>query len=105
MELRNLAIATVQNNNVANANIAYILSNVSSTNVKNNVAYVNTVNGIVINNSILDNFQNNNFMTLATGMLCLSKSIGSSNNTDFGGNMCNTNVNCLWLKSSAPQCP
>ncbi|MGD0728954.1 MAG: NosD domain-containing protein [Candidatus Micrarchaeaceae archaeon] len=103
-DLSNLGAAELLNNIAYNTDTAYYLSNISAASIKNNTAYASN-NGIVLTNSQENYFQNNNFQGSSSGMECLLRSIGASNNTDLSNNRCNTNLNCLWIKSSSSLCP
>ncbi len=105
ISLSSIGGGTMQNNNVESAIIAYMLYNVSGMSIRNNTAYISTYNGIVLNNSVTNIFQNNNFSSSSVGISCLYKSQGSTNNTDLGGNRCTLNKNCLWAGSSSQICP
>lgn len=103
--LKNLDSGTMQNNRVYNAATAYYLYNITGLNIKNNTASASTYNGLVANMSVTNIFHYNNFTTSGNGFLCLSSSQGARNNTDSGQNFCSRNSNCLWITSSASECP
>lgn len=103
ISLSNMGVL-LEDNYVTNAKVAYALSNVTSSYIKNNTASASTYNGIIINDSVINTFQDNNFTSAGTGMLCTSKSVGRLNNTDGGYNSCTSNVDCFWISGSSPKC-
>ncbi len=96
---------SLSNNLVHLAKLAYTALNVSSLTIYNNTAYSDTYNGMLLNNSISNIFQNNNFLSSNTGISCFIRSQASINNTDLGQNACKFDLNCFWIKSSAGSCP
>lgn len=94
----------LQNNYVANASYAYVLSNMTEFSVTNNTASSSTANGILMVNSTEDQFQNNKFMSSGLGMVCETTSQSSVADINLGNNACSVQSNCGWM-SGAASCP
>jgi parallel beta-helix repeat protein len=95
----------IKNNIVSGANSAYMLQNVTAYTITNNTAAPSTTNGLSLNNSLTDFVQQNTFLSSTVGLSCIQRSQGQLNNSDEGGNVCSTQSNCFWIKSSGQRCP
>lgn len=104
MNLSNIALATLANNYVSNSTAGYYLYNVSGSIIDNNTAASSDYNGIILNKSNANEFQDNNFYARDSGLQCISSSQGSVNNTDEGGNACSVNNYCFWIRTSTSKC-
>ncbi|MDE1871216.1 MAG: right-handed parallel beta-helix repeat-containing protein [Candidatus Micrarchaeota archaeon] len=103
--LSNIGSGSLEDNLVSRANTAYYLHNVTAMTIKGDTAYPGAYFGLILNDSLTNILQNNNMFSSGTGISCLLRSQGRSNNTDLGNNACNSQSNCLWLQSSSQQCP
>ena len=101
INITNASSGIVQSNYVSNAAVAYVFSNVSSYSIVNNTADASTTGGLLLLNSIENQFQGNKFVSSAIAMQCTGISRASANNTDFGSNYCTNQFNCKWLSSPA----
>jgi parallel beta-helix repeat protein len=95
----------LQNNYVSNASVAYTLYNDTGLTIQNNTAASTTKNGLIISNSTFALVQYNHLLSKGAGLQCIARSQGASNNTDLGGNICSSQINCAWIKSSSQLCP
>jgi len=99
------SFGSIQNNLVNASSISYLLEDSSGVDVKNNTALQGSGIGMSLVNSTAGTFQNNRFYGVADGLLCSYASQASTNNTDLGGNICSSEINCNWISASKTSCP
>ena len=107
IELTNTKFGTSISNNRVSVGVGKrkcALYNASDINVYNNNATRSSGIGLVLNNSVGDNFQNNNFGGTAIGMQCTGRAGGNNSNIDLGGNRCSSQFQCAWISTSSATC-
>ncbi len=102
--IKNTSIGTINNNFVTGGSAAYALYNVSGVNLKYNTAGASSGIGLIMNNSVDESFQDNNFTGIAVGIQCTGRSAVSSASTDLGGNSCSSQFQCAWINQSRTTC-
>ncbi|MEM3827071.1 MAG: NosD domain-containing protein [Candidatus Micrarchaeaceae archaeon] len=92
-------------NNVVNASsVAYLISDSSGLDAKVDTSTYSSGLGVSLINSTASSFQDNNFYGVAGGIVCSYASQGASNNTDLGGNICSSGIDCGWISLSKTTC-
>lgn len=89
----------LNSNNVTANIVSYYISNVTGTQINNNIAGSASTIGISINNSTQNTFGDNNFAGQIEGAVCSGSSRSNSTDINSGGNVCSLNNGCLWLGS------
>ena len=96
--------AKVLNNNVTAGVISYAVSLTNTSQFTNDTSTRTSGEGLTLSNSSGNEFSNNNFYGITTGIICSGGSQGSTTNYDQGGNYCPINSNCGWISSSSSTC-
>ncbi|MEM0149914.1 MAG: NosD domain-containing protein, partial [Candidatus Micrarchaeaceae archaeon] len=89
----------IESNVAGSGAIAYLLKNSTGFTVEGNLALLSSAVGFVLNGSIFNTFENNNFQSIG-GIACYGGAESAPNNTDLGGNICALNQNCKWVSSA-----
>lgn len=99
-----ISLANIYNNNLYNNTYGIALIKSNSSGITNNTAYASKV-GLYLENTTSTSILNNLLLnSTVSGVQCLGASVNkSSNNLDYGGNICSKNSNCRWVTVS-PQC-
>lgn len=101
--LQNGQGGSIRDNFIRDAKIGINIVGGNNYNLVNNSAQRTTI-GLYISNSTLNTLQNNLFLNAsASGISCVQGSGSLNYSTDGGGNICSSNSQCLWMKSS-PRC-
>lgn len=96
--------SSLLNNIVALASTAYQLVNSIGLNILNNTAMSNTGTGMALSNTTISTLGYNKLLAKNRGIVCLSSSQGSMNDTDSGNNYCTSSTGCNWMHSSSQTC-
>ena len=102
--ISNTSIGTMNNNFINGGTVSYALYNVSGLNVRYNKAGAQSGIGLIMNNSVDESFQDNNFTGVALGIQCTGRSAVASASTDLGGNSCSSQFQCAWINQSRTTC-
>ena len=94
----------VTNNFVNASSVAYLIAGTTGVVFKNDTSSTSSGIGLQLLGSTLNDFSDNFFHGIVGGLLCTSVSQGATNNTDLGGNLCSSNVDCGWISSSKSTC-
>ena len=103
LSLYNVTYGKMDNDNVTAA-ISYMLRNMTALSVTNVTSTKTSGIGMYLENSTLNDLQNNYLYGGSIGLLCTGISISSINNSDVGGNLCSSNHGCDWIMQSASTC-
>ncbi|MGC8651964.1 MAG: NosD domain-containing protein [Candidatus Micrarchaeia archaeon] len=101
ISISNSANGELANNVAGSGAVAYAMRNSTGFKISGNLALQNAAIAFMLNNSVFNMFQNNNFESMG-GIACRNNAMGSANNTDLGGNLCAANQGCKWVTS--PRC-
>lgn len=102
--VKNTSIGSVSNNRVTGGVAAFEFYNVSGVKVNYDNAGPASGIGFIMNNSVDESFQGNNFTGIAVGLQCTGRSTPASASTDLGGNSCSSEFQCGWISSSSTTC-
>ncbi len=93
----------VRNNVTTLDGTAFWMYNVDYMQVNNNTA-VHSATGLILSNSIINYFYQNNFNGSVHGIVCSGRAVPAANNTDVGRNVCSSQTRCNWIQSSLLTC-
>jgi hypothetical protein len=98
----NTSYYVVKDNNVSFSDTGYLVYNSTGIQIYQDTASANTVNGLVLVNSIDGTIQDSNLGS--SELVCRGSSMSSTNFIDYGHNACRVASGCSWITGSLSIC-